>query len=251
VPHIPWRALVVLLSAAILAGSLCPGAWAQGRGAVVIDSSPRGAIVELVGEHVFRGVTPWRLDRGLSGTYTVRAYRVGYEDWEGHALLSASRRDSIFIRMSRKTELAVGLRSAILPGWGQFHTGQNVKAGVFFLAEVSAATCVLWADSKRRDAARDYNEARLEYLAADQVDEIEDAYIELRKAYDEFHRWHENRKRWSYAAAAIWLANILDAVLLLPAPGEGSYSGLPPGDESGLFASIEPDKTTAGLVVRF
>ena len=217
-----------------------------------MESIPPGAVVELVGQHVFHGVTPWRLDRGLSGTYEVRAYKAGYEEWEGYVLLSSTRRDSISIRLSRKTPLGAGLRSAIVPGWGQYYTGQNVKGTMFLVAELAAAAGVLWTNEKRDDAQTDYSEARLEYLAADQVDEVEARYLEMKKAYDELFRWHEKRKQWSYAAAAIWLANLLDATILFPAPAQGGgYSSLPPGDDSGFFASIEPDRTTAGIVLRF
>ena len=241
----------VLLFAVVLAATLSVAAAAQGQGVVVIDSAPPGVVVELIGQNVYRGVTPWRLDRGLSGTYEVRAHKAGYDDWEGFALLSATRRDSIFIRMARKTPLGAGVRSAIVPGWGQIHTGQRAKGVLFLAVEAAAFTGVLWADAKREDAQQDYTEARLEYLAADQLDEIEETYLEMRKAFDELNRWHENRKHWAYAAAAVWLANVVDAVVLFPSPSPSGYSVLPPGEESGFFASIEPDRTTAGLVIRF
>ena len=125
------RTCGALLCVAVLAGLVPVSASAQGQG-VVVKSSPPGAVVELVGQHVFRGVTPWTLDRGLSGTYEVRAFKAGYDEWEGYVLLSASRRDSVFIRLSRKTPLSAGLRSAIVPGWGQFHTGQRGKGTMFF-----------------------------------------------------------------------------------------------------------------------
>jgi len=245
------RTLGTLVCVLTIVG-LAPSVFAQDGGGVVVESIPPGAVVELVGQHVFHGVTPWRLDRGLSGTYEVRAYKAGYEEWEGYVLLSSTRRDSISIRLSRKTPLGAGLRSAIVPGWGQYYTGQNVKGTMFLVAELAAAAGVLWTNEKRDDAQTDYSEARLEYLAADQVDEVEARYLEMKKAYDELFRWHEKRKQWSYAAAAIWLANLLDATILFPAPAQGGgYSSLPPGDDSGFFASIEPDRTTAGIVLRF
>jgi hypothetical protein len=245
------RTLGALLCIAVLAALLPAVATAQGQG-VVVESAPPGAVVELVGQHVFRGVTPWTLDRGLSGTYEVRAYKAGYDEWEGYALLSSSRRDSIYIRLSRKTPLSAGLRSAIVPGWGQFHTDQKGKGTLFFLAEVAALSGVLWANEHRDDAQKDYTEARIAYQTADQVDDIEEKFLVMQSAHDELHRWHEKRKQWSYAAAAVWLANVLDATILFPrASRAGGFSSLPEGDESGFFASIEPDKTTAGLVIRF
>lgn len=245
------RTCGLLLCVVALVGLIPAGTFAQGQG-VVVDSAPPGAVVELIGQYVYRGVTPWKLDRGLSGTYEVHAYKAGYDEWEGYVLLSAARRDSVFIRLTRKTPLGAGLRSAIVPGWGQFHTGQKAKGTLFLAAEVGALAGVLWTNEKRDDAQSSYREARLEYLAADQVDEIETKYVAMITAFDELDRWHEKRRQWSYAAAAIWLANILDATLLFPSPAQGGgYSSLPPGEESGFFASIEPDRTTAGLVVRF
>ena len=227
-------------------------ALAQVQGGVVVTSAPPGAVVELVGQHVFHGVTPWRLDRGLAGTYEVRAYKAGYEEWDGYVLLSAARSDSIFIRLTRKTPLGAGLRSAIVPGWGQYYTGQGVKGTMFLAAEAAALSVVLWANEKRDDAQSDYTEARLEYLAADQVDEMDRKFLKMKTAFDELHRWHEKRKQWSYAAAAIWLANVLDATILFPSQSEGGgYSSLPLGEDSGFFASVEPDRTTAGIVIRF
>lgn len=246
------RTCGLLICVAVLAGVIPLEASAQSQGGVVVGSAPPGAVVELVGQYVYRGVTPWKLDRALSGTYEVRAYKAGYEEWEGYVLLSATRHDSLFIRLTRKTPLGAGIRSGIVPGWGQYYTGQKAKGSLFFVAEVAALAGVVWTNEKRDDSQTAYSEARLAYLAADQVDEIEEKYLEMRKAFDELDRWHEKRRQWSYAAAAIWLANILDATVLFPSPAQGGgYSSLPPGDESGFFASVEPDRTTAGLVIRF
>ena len=243
--------LLVLLALAIpFAGS----AWAQGAGGsggVVITSSPSGAIVELRGEQVFSGVTPWRLNRGLSGAYTIHAANPGYANWEGSTVLSASRQDSVFIRMSRRSPMSTGLRSAVLPGWGQFHAGQNMKGSLFLLAEVGAVVGALYADSKREDAMRVHEAATRAYAAADQVDELELAYEDVRSAFDELERWHEVRKRWVYAAGAVWLANVLDATLFIPSEGGGLFAGLPNAEGAGLFAGVDADRTVLGFSVAF
>lgn len=223
----------------------------RGSGSVVITSSPPGTVVELLGEHTYSGVTPWRLDRGLSGVYRVRATKAGYVDWTGSTSLSAGRTDSLFIRMSRKSQAAVGLRSAILPGWGQFYTGQNLKGTVFLLAEAGALTGALVMDSKREDAMRTHERAIRAYNSADQVDDIEAAYDEMLNAFDDVERWHENRKRWIYVAGAVWIANVLDATLLVPSEGGGLFAGLTDPNESGLFAAIDADKTVLGFSISF
>ena len=223
----------------------------RGSGSVVITSSPSGAVVELRGEHTYSGVTPWKLDRGLLGVYEVFATKAGYVDWTGSTSVMAGRTDSLFIRMAKKSNMATGLRSAILPGWGQFYAGENLKGTVFLLAEAGAMTGVLLTDSKREDAMRVHERAIRAYNAADQVDEIEAAYDEMLSAFDDVERWHENRKRWIYVAGAVWIANILDATLLVPSDGGGLFAGLPDPAGSGLFAAVDADKTVLGFSVSF
>lgn len=240
----------VLLALALAVLAALPSDARAESGGFVITSQPPGAVVELSGELVLRGVTPWRLDRPVSGTYEVRAFKAGYEIWEGYMALSASRTDSLSIRMVRKTPLRAGLRSAILPGWGQHYTGQGGKGAAFAIAEAAALAGVLWTDAKRQDAQEGYDDAAAAYESVDQIDEIEEAYAELLRRHNELNKWHEQRKRWSYAAAAIWLANVLDASLLFPSAGVGGYSAID-GEGSGFFASVEPDRTSFGLAVRF
>jgi hypothetical protein len=240
----------VLLALVMAALAALPCDARAESGGFVITSRPPGAVVELSGELVLRGVTPWRLDRPISGSYEVRVFKAGYEIWEGYTVLSGTRTDSLSIRMVRKTPLRAGLRSAILPGWGQCYTGQGGKGAAFAIAEAAALAGVLWTDAKRQDAEQDYDDAAAVYDAADEIDEIQEAYAELLRRYDELENWHQQRKRWSYAAAAIWLANVLDASLLFPSPGEGGYSAID-GEGSGFFASVEPDRTAFGVAVRF
>ena len=47
-----------------------------------IRSEPSGAVVTLVGDHKWKGITPWDLNRGLTGSYEVHANLKGYERWE-------------------------------------------------------------------------------------------------------------------------------------------------------------------------
>jgi hypothetical protein len=239
--------LVLALAAALAAPPT--GAQAQ-SGGVVITSQPPGAVVELSGENVFRGVTPWRMDRAVPGAYQVRAVKAGFEVWEGYLVVSAARRDSLSIRLVAKTQLRAGLRSAILPGWGQCYTGQKGKGAAFAIAEVAALAGVFWTDLKRGEAQDDYDDAEVAYDSADQADEIEATYAELLRAYHDLEKWHEQRKRWSYAAAAVWLANVLDATLLFPAYGGGLFADAG-GQDSGFYASVEPDRTSVGFAVRF
>ncbi len=244
------RVLMLLVATLVtLAVSTVP-ARAQ-TGGVVITSVPSGAIVELDGEHVLRGVTPWRLDRGLSGPFRVRAYKLGYNDWEGLVMLSSTRRDSIAVRLVRKTRLGAGWRSAVIPGWGQFHTKQSAKGAAFLTAEAAAIGAVFWADAKRDKAEENYEDARARYLAASQADEIEVSYAEMLDAFDDYEDRHLLRRRFIYIAGIIYLANIADAVFLFPESGDGYFAAATLTEMPGFYANVEPDAVTLGVNVPF
>lgn len=239
----------VALAVLVVAGAAA--AQTYGSGGVVVTSEPPGAVVELSGEHTLTGVTPWRLDRGLSGAHELRAVKPGYEEWNDYVMLSATRRDSIFIRMSRKTPMNAGLRSAILPGWGQHYTGKKGKGTLFLLTELAAIGGVLWADAGRADAENDYEAALRAYERATQIDEIEETYEKVLSTYDDYDDWHQRRKRLAYVAAAIWVANVVDAVVFYPSPGVGLYADSGVAEPVGLYASVDSEETTLGFAVRF
>ncbi len=219
-------------------------------GGLVITTSPPGAVVELAGDYVLSGVTPWRLHRGLEGVYELRASKIGYEIARARTVLSATRVDSIHVRLTRKTKAGAGLRSAVVPGWGQFYGDQPGKGTLFFVAGAVAVGGFLWADANRSDAEDEYAAARGVYSEAEQIEEIEDAYDEVLRTFDEFDEWHTRRKYWIYAAGAVWAASILDA-LVLQDPGGASFADLASRDESGLYAHVAPDRITAGVAFRF
>ncbi len=245
----------ILLLAVALTLCACQGASAQGgrdSGGVIFTSVPDGAVVELYGDHVLRGVTPWVLERGLSGTYEIVAYKTGFEEWRGVTVLSETKRDSIHIRLTMKTVVGAGLRSAVLPGWGQFYSEKTTKGVIFLAAEAVAVGGLIWADSKRSDSERNYKNAVRDYQEADQIEDIDDAWDEVLRTYDDLDSWHETRRRWFYAAAGIWAINLIDAVVFSsPRPQGGSMASLLEPEGTGFYASLEPTRTTAGFAIRF
>lgn len=248
------RRQLLFLSATVIATLMMLSAAAaqtQSAAGVVVTSEPPGAIVELRGEHTLTGVTPWRLDRRVSGTHELRAVKPGYEDWNDYVMLSATRRDSIFIRLSRKTPMGAGLRSAIFPGWGQHYVGQKGKGKLFMLAEIAAIGGVLWADAGRADAENDYEAALRAYDRATQVDDLEEAYEHVLSTFDEYDDWHQRRKRLAYVAAGIWVANLVDAIVLYPSPGVSLYAQAGSPEPTGLYASIDTEETRLGFAFGF
>lgn len=91
------------------------------------------------------------------------------------------------------------LKSAVLPGWGQFSTKQNTKASIILGAEILSLV----------SAYHFYNQAQRNYdlyMKADQVDEINEL-------------WDNTSKPYSYSlmmaslAGVIWAYNVFDVII--------------------------------------
>jgi hypothetical protein len=244
--------LAILLLALPLVGDSTaqPAANATGGG-VVITSVPSGAVVELLGDHALRGVTPWRLERGLSGTYEIRARMTGYEEWTGVTVLSATTVEEIEIRLTRKTASGAGFRSVIIPGWGQVYADQAAKGAFFFIAEAVALGGLVWTQSNYVDAKDTYEEAYDDYLDATQIEEIELAWEEVESTYSDAEDWQQKRDVWMYAAIGIWAINVVDAFMISPPTSEAPTVSQLGAEPSGFYAALTPDGSTVGFAIKF
>jgi len=117
--------------------------------------------------------------------------------------------------------------------------------------EVAAIGAVFWADADRDKAEEIYEEARAAYLDATQVDEIETRYEAMLEAYDEYEEKHLLRRRFTYIAGIIYLANIADAIFLFPETGDGYYAAASLPERPGIYANVEPDAVRLGVSVPF
>ena len=115
-------------------------------------------------------------------------------------------------------------RSLVLPGWGQFYKGDDVKGWAFALT-AGAVVAGVTAASLQYDAADDrYREFR-------------GTQEEIRELYDEANRWYLIRGGLVRGAAVVWGAAMLDALL----------TG---GPEPVSRLSVEPAEAGVGLSLR-
>ncbi len=242
--------LTILLLAVPLLGE-SPAQTTGAGGGVVITSVPSGAVVELIGDHVLRGVTPWRLERGLSGTYDIVARMSGYEEWTGVTVLSATTVEEIEIRLTRKTSTGAGFRSAIVPGWGQIYADQTAKGAFFFIAEAVALGGLVWTQSNYVDTKDTYEQALADYRNATQIDEIESAWDDVQQTYSDAEDWERKRDVWLYAAVGIWAINVVDAFMISPPTSQAPTVSQLGGEPTGFYAALSPDGSTVGFAVKF
>lgn len=86
------------------------------------------------------------------------------------------------------------LRSAVLPGWGQFYTRHPVKGGLMMAAQVAFIGMAVRADGRVKDLAGLRNSA---FPPSSLEDDIES--------------WRSERRSWIIRAFGLWLYSMADA----------------------------------------
>jgi hypothetical protein len=232
---------------AILAVVLCSGsAGAQTQPALTppatvtptagilrIRSEPSGVLVRLIGDHRWSGTTPWDLQRGIEGSFVVVADVEGYEKWERTIHLTKGEVRDLEILLTPKQAWKAGLRSAILPGWGQFYTDQTAKGGAFLIGTATAAGVLIWAQSNYENHVEDYNDAQNAYLEETHLEDLESLHAAAERAHDRADDAYDRRQLALYITAGLYAASILDAVLLFPGTPQGGFASISPWGEKG------------------
>jgi hypothetical protein len=208
-----------IASLALLGGLAGTPAWAQppspASGSVTVFADPAGCRVKLIGVQMIEGHAPFTLSRGLAGHYTVAAEQRGYEAWRRTIVLDGASSDTVWIKLRAKTPFLAGLRSAVLPGWGQFYDSRTGRGWLMLGMGAVAGGAALWTE--------------VEY--SDRVDDGDDpASVEEAR---------NDRQLALTIAVGVWAFNVLDSVFLFEGPRH-SYlrAGVitPPGTGDHLLA---------------
>ncbi len=198
------------------------GAFAQQSNqetGVAVVSDPPGAEVVLDGEATITGVSPVQFNQPLIGDYTLRVKRRGWETYTTHLVLDPTKQLNVNVNLSPKTRFKAGVRSFVIPGWGQKYTDQNGKAWLFATLAVGAGVAYLVADNQF-DHKYDTYEARLRDYDSIAVDgtqpELQAAWNRLRSAQDKAYDAENVRRATIGAVIGVWAVNMLDVLFFFP-----------------------------------
>lgn len=212
----PSLILVALLGWAHVAGAQSVGAG----GSLTVLSRPSGASLRISGEQVVVGRTPMTLARGMIGRYEVRSNEPGYSARPRVIQLSGVSADTLWMTLQPKSAAAAGLRSLVIPGWGQFY-GSRGGAGAAFLTAglLGGAAVGVFAIryNDRRDAA---DAATARYTATPTA-------ITLADKEHADGRLDDARQQRGIAvgvAAGIWGLSAIDAVVHFPRVSGGALA---------------------------
>ena len=107
---------------------------------------------------------------------------------------------SYFFPKSRSIEYSLGVKSLMLPGWGQFRQKSTIKGSSFLLLTLACATGGYYFDQR-------YSDANSKYESAEDLSSIS-------KHREEMGEWRSLRNSIYGAAIGIWTFNVLDAMFV-------------------------------------
>lgn len=213
---IPWA--VVLASSAAF-GQSEPG------GTITITSRPPGCTIYLSGDVELVTTAPVTLQEKLQGLYVVRALRPGYEIWRSTITFTPGTAQTVNIDLQPKTRLKAGVRSLIIPGWGQYYAGEKPRSVLWGVAALSSGVVAALYESRYRNRKDDWENSRRRFDEATTIEEKENARQEVFRLQDRAYD-AETDRRWAWGiVGGVWVVNLLDAVIFFPA--EERFTHLP------------------------
>jgi hypothetical protein len=188
----------------------------QGGSRLEIISKPPGATVVLSGEVDLAAVAPCVIQQDIVGNVKVKATRPGYENWKANIILLPNQQYTLNIRMKRMTRFKAAARSMLIPGWGQYYSGNRFKGVLMGLSSIAGVTAAWIADDNYNRKYDDFKDAEDDYRAAASIEEslrLKDLMNDKRrKAYDA----ETTRNTFLGIAVGIWAYNVLDAIVFFP-----------------------------------
>jgi hypothetical protein len=190
-----------------------------------IDSNPPGAFLTLEGEFRISATAPCRIPDNIIGNYRLKARQPGDESWSGDVLILPNQDNMFALNLSPKTRIKASLRSLIIPGWGQYYSGQKTRSLIVGLGTIGAGIGALIADSDYRRKRDDYFDAKIDLANATTEEELNRLWALTRSKNRDAYDAETTRNTLTGLAIGMWAYNVLDAMIFFPE--HKLISGLP------------------------
>jgi hypothetical protein len=154
-----------------------------------------------------------------TGIYNITVERDGYEKKSDRVTLMAGEKRRFNAALTRKTALRALLRSAVIPGAGQFYTGQSNKAALFSILFLGGLAASVVYDRSMEDAIGRYDDNRDSYLRSYSGGKITSYRTAMVRQYDKIESFEKSRNLSIVFTAVVWAAGVLDCLLLPPKYG--------------------------------
>ena len=112
-----------------------------------------------------------------------------------------------------KTRWRAALRSLLIPGWGQYYSGNKGKGLCFGLVQMISATSVLLTHEDYDAKVEDYTAVQEKYLNAETLYDIEKYRQEMLEESDKVDQAYRGRQLALGLGLGLWGYNILDSII--------------------------------------
>jgi PEGA domain/Family of unknown function (DUF5683) len=189
---------------------------AQSGGTLEVTSDPSGTTITLDGEFKLAGVTPTVFSQPLTGIYILKASREGYESYKTKVVLTGGSPLSVNIRLAPKTRFKAFIRSVVIPGWGQYYAGEKGRGIVFGITTLAVGLTGLVAQLDYADKRDAYDFALSEFAEERSIEKKKAMEDMVNLAREEAYDAESFRNITAGVIAAVWVYNLIDAVLFFP-----------------------------------
>jgi len=179
---------------------------------LVVQSRPSGISFRLSGPRTLVGRTPMTLQDALNGRYELESLEPGFHRWRRTLDLQSGKPDSVWMKLRGKTAAGAGIRSLIIPGWGQAYDGHPAASIGFLVACAAGAGGALTLQSVYIERRDDLN-AAYQAVAKKSTAASRAALADAKDRFDRARLW---RGIVTSTAGALWGLNVLDAMVRLP-----------------------------------
>jgi len=184
------------------------------RGLVELLGLTPGASVFIDGKKTNGNVKRFKLP---VGEHTILLKRSGYKTSKSSVIIKPDKTETLNAALQPKGRGAAVLRSLFIPGLGQAYQEKSARTVIYPLIFAGAAAGSYFIGVKGYDkAVDDYNMAREQYKKAFNPGDINSLREEMHQAYDNIGSKETTRNALFAATAAIWLWNVIDAMILPP-----------------------------------
>jgi TolB-like protein len=120
------------------------------------------------------------------------------------------------VAVRQKTRMGAVMRSMIVPGLGQFYSGNKLYGTGFLVGELAVVGIFAATFSNYQTATDDYNNYNQLYLNEENQDLIAEYRSKIEKSHEEIEASKSLMDNLASAASSIWALNVVHAFLIKP-----------------------------------
>ncbi|MEW6686764.1 MAG: PEGA domain-containing protein [Candidatus Edwardsbacteria bacterium] len=184
-------------------------------GKLKIEGEPAGAWI-VMNDSIKMGFLPLKPKEIPFGQYKLKIKAKGYDPQYFELAIGKEATYSLTANLKRKSRLGAGLRSLILPGWGQRYSGRKGMGWVYLCPSMLGLASTTVSFIGYNFSMSQYEKSKRNYEAAKTTQEAVKLCGEMNWDYKNALDWYNQLRYSAVVTAGLWGWNFLDALILFP-----------------------------------